>query len=311
MKAFEAAYIKTHKSGELIQKIETARRLLSPCTVCPRKCGIDRLNGETGFCMTGKSAMVCSFHAHFGEEAPLVGTRGSGTIFFTYCNLLCSFCQNFEISHEGEGQIVSDRQIARMMMMLQKEGCHNINLVTPSHVVPQILAALPYAIESGLSVPLVYNTGAYDRLETLKLLEGVFDIYMPDFKFMDAEIAEATCMAGDYSIIAMSALKEMHRQVGDLVMDESGIAKRGLLLRHLVLPENLAGTKEVMRFIVREISPETYVNIMPQYRPCGNAHKTPGLRRRITEKEFETAMDAAKEEGILRFDTRRRTFMIW
>ncbi|MFO7558398.1 MAG: radical SAM protein [Desulfobacterales bacterium] len=310
MELYEAAYIKTYRSGELIQKIEKARQLLSPCTVCPRKCGIDRLNGETGVCMTGKSAMVCSFHAHFGEEAPLVGTRGSGTIFFTYCNLLCSFCQNFEISHEGEGQIVRDRQIAQMMLMLQKEGCHNINLVTPSHVVPQILAALPYAIEGGLSVPLVYNTGAYDRLETLKLLEGVFDIYMPDFKFMDAEIAEITCMAGDYSIIAKSALKEMHRQVGDLVMDESGIAKRGLLLRHLVLPENLAGTKEVMRFIAGEISPDTYVNIMPQYRPCGNAHKTSGLRRRITEKEFEAAMDAAKDAGILRFDTRKRTFVI-
>jgi putative pyruvate formate lyase activating enzyme len=240
-----------------------------------------------------------------------VGSRGSGTIFFSYCNLLCSFCQNFEISHGGEGQVVSDQQIAGMMLMLQKEGCHNINFVTPSHVVPQILEALPYAVEGGLSVPLVYNTGAYDRLETLKLLDGVFDIYMPDFKFMDAEIAEKTCRAGDYSTIAKRAIKEMHRQVGDLVIDESGIAKRGLLLRHLVLPENLSGTREVMRFIVREISPETYVNVMPQYHPCGDAHKTSGLGRRIVEEEFETAMDEAKQEGVRRFDTRKRTFMVW
>lgn len=311
MPSFTPSYIDSYRSGSLSQKIEIADQLLRKCEVCPRKCGVDRINNEVGFCRTGQQAIVCSYHAHFGEEAPLVGKKGSGTIFFSYCNLLCCFCQNFEISHQGEGAAVYPEQIAGMMIRLQKEGCHNINFVTPSHVVPQILAALPVAIEQGLHVPLVYNTGTYDRVEVLELLEGVFDMYMPDFKFVDPELSKAACQAGDYALVAKQALKEMFRQVSDLVLDDSGIAMKGLLVRHLVLPDNLAGTKQVMEFIVNEISPDTYVNIMPQYYPCGLADKIPGLNRRITEKEFRSAMEDARKAGIRRFDQRRKIFQVW
>ena len=290
------------------------RRPASYCTnatVCPRKCGVDRINNEVGFCRTGRHAVVCSYHAHFGEEQPLSGSNGSGTIFFSYCNLLCCFCQNYEISHQGEGIVVLPEQLAHMMIMLQKEGCHNINFVTPSHVLPQILEALPTAIDQGLRIPLVYNTGAYDRVAVLELLEGVFDIYMPDFKFVDTAIARDACQAEDYAAVAKQALKEMFRQVGDLVLDDSGLAVKGLLVRHLVLPENLAGTRAVMDFIANEISPDTYVNIMPQYHPCGLADTIPGLQRRITETEFQSAMEEARQAGIRRFDQRRRVFMAW
>lgn len=311
MLSFTPSYLESHQSGKLQQAIEKARRMLLACEVCPRKCGVDRTAGEVGFCRTGRNAVVCSYHAHFGEEAPLSGSRGSGTIFFSYCNLLCCFCQNFEISHGGEGTPVSPDQLAQMMIRLQKEGCHNINFVTPSHVVPQILEALPVAIEKGLTVPLVYNTGAYDRVAVLELLDGVFDIYMPDFKFVDKSLARAACQAEDYASVAKRAVREMHRQVGDLVLDKSGLAVKGLLVRHLVLPENLADTRAVMDFIATGISPDTYVNIMPQYYPCGQADRIPGLERRITEQEFQAALDAAQKSGIQRLDQRRRVFMLW
>ncbi|UCG81106.1 MAG: radical SAM protein, partial [Desulfobacterales bacterium] len=269
-----------------------------------------RLSGELGICQTGEHAIVSSYNPHFGEESPLVGNHGSGTIFFARCNLLCLFCQNYEISHEGEGVPFSSEELAKAMLWLQNRGCHNINFVTPSHVVAQILAALDKAIEMGLRVPLVYNSSGYDRRETLTILDGVFDIYMPDFKFWEPKIAEGFCDAPDYPEAAREAVKEMHRQVGDLVVNEEEIAQRGLLIRHLVLPEGMAGTREVMRFLAREVSPNSYVNIMPQYRPCGRASEVKALRRSITDEEYQEAVTVAHEEGITRLDERRRTFVL-
>ncbi len=303
-------YIETYRSGVLKEKIGQAWEILRDCVLCPRECHVDRTAGQTGICNTGKNALVCSYHGHFGEEAPLVGTHGSGTIFFTFCNLMCNFCQNYEISHEGEGREVTPGQIAYMMMQLQEQGCHNINLVSPSHVVPQILSAVNSAVQKGLEIPIVYNTGGYDAESTLALLDGVVDIYMPDIKFMDGQIAEQTCGAGDYPDIVKKAVSAMHRQVGDLVMDENGIAVRGLLVRHLVLPENLANTRDVMTFLVNDISRNTYVNIMPQYHPCGKAHEVQGLERRITDDEYEAAIQTAIAAGIQRLDQRRRVFRI-
>jgi putative pyruvate formate lyase activating enzyme len=250
--------------------------------------------------------MVSSYAPHFGEEAPLVGLHGSGTLFFTHCNLRCVFCQNYEISHLGEGREEGPRALATMMLALQRAGCHNINFVTPSHVVPQILEALPFAIDGGLRVPLVYNTGGYDRLETLRLLDGVVDIYMPDVKFMDPQAAQRLCGAPDYPQRVREAVQEMHRQVGDLAVDNRGVALRGLLVRHLVMPHDLAQTRRVMAFLAREISTETYVNVMDQYRPCGEAHGQPDLSRRITPQEYGDAVQAATAQGLRRLDTRIR-----
>jgi putative pyruvate formate lyase activating enzyme len=233
-----------------------------------------------------------------------VGTGGSGTIFFAHCNLLCLFCQNYEISHLGEGREVTADQLARVMLNLQERGCHNLNFVTPSHVVPQILESLSVAASKGLKIPLVYNTGGYDSVETLKLLEGIFDIYMPDLKFMDGEIARLYCDAEDYPVRAREAIREMHRQTGDLVMNRRGLAERGLIVRHLVLPERLAGTRDAMDFLAREISPQTYVNLMSQYRPCGRAGDSPPLNRRLLPDEFEEAQRIAGEEGLHRLDRR-------
>lgn len=299
---YEPVYIKTYKEGLLKEKVKKAREILRACSLCPRGCGVDRLSDHVGVCKTGKNASVSSYHPHYGEEAPLVGHNGSGTIFFTYCSLLCNFCQNYDISHEGSGEEVSCEQIAGMMLFLQNSGCHNINFVTPSHVVFQILSALEIAIEKGLSVPLVYNTSGYDRVETLELLEGVIDIYMPDFKFWDPKVAQLTCEAQDYPEIARNAILEMHRQTGDLVIDKSGLARHGLLIRHLVLPHGLAGTQDTMKFIAQKVSPNSYVNIMPQYRPCGRANEVKELSRPLLPKEYKAALHAAKEEGITRLD---------
>jgi putative pyruvate formate lyase activating enzyme len=249
---------------------------------------------------------VASYNAHFGEEAPLVGRHGSGTIFLSSCNLLCGFCQNYEISHGGEGIEVESEQMADMMLLLAERGCHNINFVTPTHVVPQILEALVPAIERGLRIPLVYNSSGYDREETLQLLDGVFDIYMPDFKFWDGKYAKRFCDAEDYPQIARKAIQEMHRQVGNLETDEEGIAQRGLLVRHLVMPNGVAGTGGVSGFLARQISPNTYVNIMDQYRPCGTANQDPLINRRLTAEEFRDAIQAAKNQGLVRLDPRDR-----
>ncbi|HHT9126017.1 MAG TPA: radical SAM protein [Candidatus Brocadiia bacterium] len=296
------SYIALYNSGELTERIEKANEALKECKLCPRRCKVNRLAGEKGICKTAELPIVSSYSPHFGEESPLVGRYGSGTIFITNCNLGCIFCQNYDISHLGEGTEVSLERFAEMMLRLQDMGCHNINFVTPTHVVPQILTALPIAIEGGLNVPLVYNTGGYDLVETLKLLDGVFDIYMPDFKFADPDVSTKFCKAKDYPEIAKSAIKEMHRQVGDLIINEEGIAERGLLIRHLVMPEGLAGTREVMKFLATEISKNTYVNIMDQYHPCGQAHKYPPIDRSVTFDEYQEALKIAREEGIERLD---------
>jgi putative pyruvate formate lyase activating enzyme len=304
--SFEPSYLRLYSLGLLDQRVEKAFALLEPCRLCPRACGVNRLKGEIGFCETGRKASVASWNAHFGEESPLVGRSGSGTIFLSSCNLLCSFCQNHEISHGKEGAQVGPEQMAGMMVELGRAGCHNINFVTPTHVVPQILEALPHAIEKGLRLPLVYNSGGYDSRETLELLNGIFDIYMPDFKFWDKRWAERYCAAPDYREVASAALREMHRQVGDLTVDERGIAVRGLLVRHLVMPNQVAGTKEVMEFLAKEISPNTYVNVMDQYRPCGSAHRDEYINRRLHAKEYQDAVQAAKRAGLSRLDERDR-----
>lgn len=303
---FQPTYIETYKKGILKERIEAAHSILEKCHLCPRTCKVNRLADEKGICKTGKQAIVCSYHPHFGEEDPLVGTHGSGTIFMAWCNLLCLFCQNYEISHMGEGRAVTSEEFAAMMLSLQKIGCHNINFVTPTHVIPQILSALSIAIEGGLHVPLVYNSGGYDVVRSLKLLDGIFDIYMPDFKYWEGEVAQKYSDAKNYPIAARAALREMYRQVGDLRMDESGIAYRGLLVRHLVMPHNLAGTRYIMRFLVKEISPNTYVNVMAQYRPCGRAHLYPEINRPISVNEYNEAVNMALEEGITRLDERKR-----
>ena len=296
------SYLKLSRRGELSERAEVLWKRLENCDICPHRCKVNRLEGETGICRTGKNAMVSSFGPHFGEERPLVGGGGSGTIFFTNCNLGCVFCQNYDISHQGEGYPAEEEKIAEMMMELQNRGCHNINFVTPTHVVPQIVKALTFAIEMGLHIPLVYNTGGYDSISTLELVDGVFDIYMPDLKYSDDNIAQRYCNAKDYVQTVRNAIKEMHRQVGDLVMDQRGIAQRGLLIRHLILPEGLAGTYEAMRFIAEEISTNTYVNLMDQYHPCYKADDYPPLDRRITREEFANAVKIAKDLGIKRLD---------
>ncbi|SHE87601.1 putative pyruvate formate lyase activating enzyme [Desulfacinum infernum DSM 9756] len=307
----EPLYLDAYRSGRLQKRIERALGWLKKCALCPRLCCVDRLKDERGVCRTGRYAVLASYGPHFGEEDPLVGRSGSGTIFFAHCNLLCLFCQNFDISHQGHGVPVRPEHLAAVMVELQQRGCHNINFVTPTHVVPQILEALPAAVERGLRVPLVYNCGGYERVPTLRLLEGIVDIYMPDFKFWDPSVAKELCDAEDYPERAREALLEMHRQVGDLKLDPSGIARRGLLVRHLVMPEGLAGTDAICRFISERISPNTYVNIMNQYRPCGRAREVPALRRSITAREYEEALESARRASLRRLDRRRPRFLLW
>jgi len=298
------AYLALLSSGELRRRAQAAAERLRACDLCPRACGVDRY-AKTGACRTGVQAVVASFHPHMGEEDPLRGTHGSGTIFFSWCNLRCQYCQNADISQHGHGQAVEPEEIAAMMLALQAQGCHNINLVSPSHVVPAILTALLHAVEAGLRIPLVYNTGGYDALETLRLLDGVVDIYMPDMKYADAQVAHRLSQVEDYPEVNRAAVKEMHRQVGDLVLDQRGIAQRGLLVRHLVLPGGLAGTAEIARFLAQEVSTETYINLMDQYRPCYRAHQFPPLDRPITAQEYAEALQAARQAGLHRFDQRR------
>jgi putative pyruvate formate lyase activating enzyme len=265
---------------------------------------VDRLSDGKAVCLTGRYSVVSSFFAHFGEEECLRGWAGSGTIFFANCNLNCVFCQNFDISQQPSGIEVTPDRLAAIMLDLQQKGCHNINFVTPEHVVPEILEALPLAIEGGLRVPLVYNTSLYDSMDSLNLLDGIVDIYMPDFKYWDPLKAKRYSKAEDYPDAAREGLKEMHRQVGDLVTDERGLARRGILLRHLVMPDDIAGTRDVMRFVASEISENTYVNLMDQYHPAYKTHRYPEIHRRLTRDEYRRAWETAREEGILRLDGR-------
>ena len=298
----EPAYLKLLRSGELAERARRAREHLERCDLCARGCHVNRLLSTKGaVCRTGERATVYSAGPHHGEERPLSGWRGSGTIFFSWCSLACVFCQNWEISHRGEGGEVTAEELAALMLGLQETGCHNINFVTPSHVVAQILSAVLIAAGKGLRLPLVWNSGGYDSLEALALLDGVIDIYLPDMKFADSEVARKYLGVRDYAEVNRQVVKEMHRQVGDLVLD-AGIARCGLLVRHLVLPENLAGTDRILTFLASEISPDTYVNLMDQYRPCYRADEFPPLDRRPTPAEMATARSVARELGLRRLD---------
>jgi putative pyruvate formate lyase activating enzyme len=294
-------------SGELDRRAAEAWRHLENCDLCARYCHVDRLKTTEGaVCHTGERAVVHSFGPHHGEEDCLRGWGGSGTIFFSWCNLRCVFCQNWEISQKGIGEPVTPEELAAMMLKLQAQDCHNINLVTPSHVVAQIIAAVAIAARDGLRLPLVYNTSGYDSLEALKLLDGIVDIYMPDMKYGDSKLARRYSKVRDYVEVNRAAVREMHRQVGDLVLDEQGIARRGLLVRHLVLPEGIAGTAQVLEFLAREVSPTTYLNLMDQYYPCYRADEYPELARRLTPEEYRAALAAAAHHGLARLDERHR-----
>lgn len=283
-------------------KLQKIRELASPCMLCPRKCRASRLN-STGVCNTGENAIVASYAPHFGEEAPLVGTRGSGTIFFSNCNLKCMYCQNYSLAHFGEGRKISDEDLAQIMLRLQKQGCHNINLVSPTHVMHNILAAVKLAAAAGLKIPIVYNTGGYDSLDVICLLDGVIDIYMPDMKYSNAEYSSLFSQAKDYPLINFAVVKEMHRQVGDLVLNDKGYAVKGLLVRHLVLPCDVAGTEEIARYLANDISESTYVNVMKQYRPYYKANGHSVLGRGITGKEYKSAVEAFRKSGLSRIQT--------
>ena len=303
-KDFEPVYMRLYHTGELEQRARETVKSLASCRGCPRDCKVDRLADKTAACKTGRYAWVSSYFPHHGEEYPLRGWRGSGTIFLSWCNLRCQFCQNFDISQLGQGEETPPKRLAEMMLELQSAGCHNINLVTPEHVVPQILEALFLAVEGGLRLPLVYNTSAYDSLESLRQMEDVVDIYMPDFKIWDFRMALKYLLAKDYPQAARRAIKEMHRQVGELKMDEHGLAKRGVLLRHLVMPGTVAGTRQIVKFLAREVSPHTYVNLMAQYYPAGQVtvDRFPEINRRITQEEFAKAVSAARQVGLHRFN---------
>jgi putative pyruvate formate lyase activating enzyme len=297
------AYLRLSGSGELARRVEIAWRHLEDCDLCARYCHVNRrASVEGAVCRTGERAVVASWGAHHGEEDVLRGWGGSGTIFFGWCNLRCVYCQNWDISQRGAGREVEPSAIADMMLELQADGCHNVNFVSPSHVVAQIIAAVEIAARKGLRLPLVYNTGGYDSFEALQLLDGIIDIYMPDMKYGDSALARKYSKVRDYVAANRQAVKEMHRQVGDLLVDERGIAQRGLLVRHLVLPDNIAGTDSVLEFLAEEVSPSTYVNLMDQYRPCYRADEYPALNRQITRDEYEAALASARRHGITRLD---------
>jgi putative pyruvate formate lyase activating enzyme len=292
--SFVPSYIHLHEEGKLNHRIQLLNESLKECRLCPRGCGINRLDGEVGVCRAGSDLMVSSAFPHFGEESPLVGRHGSGTIFLTHCNLRCAFCQNSDISHLGTGERITSSDLARVMLRLQGMGCHNINFVTPTQYAPQIVSSLPEAIEKGLRLPIVYNCSGYESLEVIQLLEGVVDIYMPDVKYLDEKYAKQFSNALDYPEVVKQVLKEMHGQVGDLKMDSKGIAEKGLLIRHLVMPNGVASSEAVLKFIAEEISVDSYVNVMDQYRPEYRANEYPEINRRITQKEFLEATQWAK-----------------
>lgn len=294
------SYVELYERGILKKRKEELYKLLEKCHLCPRKCLVNRLQDEKGFCGAGKRVAVSSYNLHFGEEPPISGYRGSGTIFFTHCNLRCCFCQNYPISQLGNGQEVEISELAKMMIKLQKLGAHNINFVTPTHFVPQIVEALELAVREGLKIPLVYNSGGYDSVETLKLLDGVVDIYMPDAKYSNPQSARTYSRAADYFEVNKKALLEMHRQVGDLKMDREGIAKQGLLIRHLVMPEDVVGSRRALEFIAKNISQNTYMSIMAQYHPAHLAFEFPELSRKISKTEYDAVLKMADELGLER-----------
>ena len=303
---FAPAYLKLLEGNQLQTRAEQAYRHMADCDLCGRYCHVDRYAGTRGaVCRTGVRARVHSYGPHHGEEDPLRGKNGSGTLFFSWCSLRCVFCQNWEISQKGLGQEVEPEELAAMMLELQAQGCHNINFVTPSHVVAQIISAVNIAARQGLRIPLVYNTGGYDSLEALSLLDGIIDIYMPDMKYGDAALAHNYSHVRDYVETNFAAVREMHRQVGDLQLDDHGIARRGMLVRHLVLPDRIAGTETVLGFLANEISTNTYINLMDQYHPCYRAMDNPPLDRDLKQSEYQQAVELAGMLGLRRLDRRR------
>lgn len=292
------SYLSLLESGELETRVSKLKEMLRNCVLCPHQCEVNRLEGEKGYCKTLDNAIVSGAQPHFGEEEELVGQFGSGTIFFSNCNLKCVFCQNYEISHCGEGNVVSAEELAKLMLYLQSKKCHNINLVSPGHIVPQIVEGIYIAAKRGLNIPIIYNTNGYDLTDTLKLLNGIIDIYMPDLKFSNDDIAYKYLGVKNYYKIATAAIKEMYNQVGDLKTDHNNTAYKGLLIRHLVMPENLGGTEKIMKFIAKELSPNTYVNIMAQYFPAYKAYNFKELSRGITREEYESAIRYAKLAGL-------------
>lgn len=291
-------YLEAYRNGNLQKNISKAFKLLESCSICPRKCRVNRLNNEKGFCKTGLLPKVCSFLAHHGEEPPVSGASGSGTIFFSYCNMHCVYCQNYQFSQEGEGREATFQELAGYMLQLQNLGCHNINLVTPTHVMPQILKALEIAISQGLKVPLVYNTGGYELAEIIKLLDGIVDVYLPDMRYAHNAMAVKYSAAADYPQYNQASLKEMQRQVGVAQLDNQGIIKRGLIIRHLVLPDNISGTGQIMKFIAEELSTETYISLMSQYLPCYQAGEFKEILRRITYAEYRQAEEDMHKYGL-------------
>lgn len=299
------AYVKLEEEGRFAERVEEAHELLRACRLCPRQCGVDRIRGRRGFCRAPAGPVVHSASPHFGEEIPLTGRHGSGTIFFSNCNLRCVFCQNWPIAHEGRGQTITEQDLAGVMLELQRLGCHNINVVTPTHVMPNILRATRTALHGGLRIPLVYNTGGYEDPEIIRLLDGVVDIYLPDVKYTDGrQAAKYSGGAEDYPERAKASVLEMHRQVGGLVTDDDGIALRGVMIRHLVMPNRVAGTEDFVAWVARELPKTTYVNVMAQYRVEYEAFNHPEIARAITPAEFLEAMDWAKDAGLTNLDAR-------
>jgi putative pyruvate formate lyase activating enzyme len=301
---FKPAYLELERNGELAKREQTLWKMLESCEICARGCGANRAAGEIGICSTTSKIKVHSAGPHYGEERELVGRGGSGTIFFSNCNLLCCFCQNWEINHRGDGERTTLEELAAMMLALERRGCHNINLVTPSHVIPQIVSAVRIASSKGLRLPLVFNTGGYDNVEVIKLLDGIVDIYLPDFKYQDGELAaKYSSDASDYPEVAAAVIKEMHRQVGSVDTDEHGIATRGLIIRHLVMPHNIGGTDRLVKWIASELGANTYLNLMAQYRPEYRAFDYPKISRRLTRDEWNQAKSWAREAGLTSFRT--------
>lgn len=301
---FEPAYLNLHRTGELKKIAQEAWMILEKCQLCPRSCGVNRLKSEVGFCRSpGAKLVISSYHPHFGEEKPLVGKGGSGTIFFTHCGLRCVFCQNYEISHLGRGNASDTHKLANMMLYLQKIGCHNINLVTPDHYVPHILFAVDIAAGRGLRLPLVYNTCGAVRLEILKILDGIVDIYLPDFKYWDSEMSAKYSSGADfYPEVTKAAILEMHRQAGVAIPAKNGIMYRGLMIRHLVMPNDVSGSEKVIEWIAKNLPKNTYVNIMAQYHPYYKAYDYPEISRRITRQEYKRIVDKAKKLGLTNLD---------
>ena len=292
------SFLAIYRNKELNKKVNQAIDLLNHCCLCPRKCGVDRIKDKKGFCITGYQARVFSYTSHFGEEPPVSGCRGSGAIFFSGCNMACVYCQNYQFSQQGIGRELSCEQLAKIMLKLQDLGCHNINLVTPTHVMPQILKALLFAASLGLRIPIVYNTSGYELPEMIKLLEDIVDIFLVDMRYAEAEMSKRYSNASDYPEYNQAVVKQMHKQVGTAKINKQGLIEKGIIIRHLVLPGNISGTEKIMRFIAEQISPQTYVSLMSQYLPCYKANNYPELHRRISEEEYARAKNLMLKFGL-------------